>query len=357
MTAPRFAATAIPLVVFSAEKSFPACRFRVWPALHIAGLALAQPTERKQPWRQSFQSREGTGSISFQVYVRVKGADPVTKTLDTREQAEEFARDAEALIRSKLVAKAKQATQPSALPTSLEFMNETLREDGSLVPRQPDRHQEAQRLRGQCRAASGRRAACEWRLPWARAYISKMRARNSRAGRPFSYDSIVQHLTLVKTAVKWRAEELGFPVPPAPDHGPLLPPGHSVQRDRRLLSAEQAALFSTLREKPDRLSRHWRMLVKLALETGARLQELQKAEWREFEIERRVWTIPAAHTKSHRTRAVPLSKQAARAAKILWMMREEGNPLVFHPIKNAATASGVFSPAFQKSRRCRFSLP
>ena len=31
------------------------------------------------------------GSISFQVYVRLKGADPVTKTLDTREQAEEFA--------------------------------------------------------------------------------------------------------------------------------------------------------------------------------------------------------------------------------------------------------------------------
>ena len=288
------------------------------------------------------------GSISFQVYVRVKGADPVTKTLDTREQAEEFARDAEALIRSKLVAKAKQATQPR-LPTSLEFMNETLRETVRLFLASPIA---TKRHKG-CGVSAVRHLGgarlCEWRLPWARAYISKMRARNSRAGRPFSYDSIVQHLTLVKTAVKWRAEELGFPVPPAPDHGPLLPPGHSVQRDRRLLSAEQAALFSTLREKPDRLSRHWRMLVKLALETGARLQELQKAEWREFEIDRRVWTIPAAHTKSHRTRAVPLSKQAARAAKILWMMREEGNPLVFHPIKNAPTASGYFHRLSRKA--------
>lgn len=44
--------------------------------------------------------------------------------------------------------------------------------------------------------------------------------------------------------------------------------------------------------------------------TFLRTQELTRAEWSEFDLERRVWTVPAERTKMRRPHVVPLSRQA-----------------------------------------------
>ena len=50
--------------------------------------------------------------------------------------------------------------------------------------------------------------------------------------------------------------------------------------------------------------------IRLLLFTGARLQEVLKAEWREFDLERGLWTKPSSHTKTKRLHRVELDGPA-----------------------------------------------
>lgn len=61
-------------------------------------------------------------------------------------------------------------------------------------------------------------------------------------------------------------------------------------------------------------------LVRLLLETGARYGELLNAEWQEFDIANRTWSIPKEHVKTREPREVPLSKIAV---SILERMKDE----------------------------------
>jgi integrase len=47
--------------------------------------------------------------------------------------------------------------------------------------------------------------------------------------------------------------------------------------------------------------------LRLALLTGARIGEVLKAEWSQFNVQRGTWTKPSAHTKQKKTEHVPLS--------------------------------------------------
>ncbi|MGB8478658.1 MAG: tyrosine-type recombinase/integrase [Acidobacteriaceae bacterium] len=50
--------------------------------------------------------------------------------------------------------------------------------------------------------------------------------------------------------------------------------------------------------------------LRLLLLTGSRTQEVLKAEWEQFDLERKVWTKPSLHTKQKKTEHVPLSAPA-----------------------------------------------
>jgi integrase len=67
-------------------------------------------------------------------------------------------------------------------------------------------------------------------------------------------------------------------------------------------------------------------IVKLAFEllilTAGRTGEILKAEWNEFDLERRIWTIPGERMKAGRSHRVPLS---ARAIELLVHARNLGN--------------------------------
>ena len=71
---------------------------------------------------------------------------------------------------------------------------------------------------------------------------------------------------------------------------------------------------------------------RLLLLTGARLNELAGARWREFDLERKTWTIPAERFKSDAEHMVPLTNDAlavlatlprfARATSCLGLVRQ-----------------------------------
>lgn len=66
--------------------------------------------------------------------------------------------------------------------------------------------------------------------------------------------------------------------------------------------------------------------------------ELRLAEWAEFDLEAKIWTIPAARTKMRRSHKVPLSRQALAILTDLLILRDDGTSLLFPGIRSAERA-------------------
>lgn len=75
-------------------------------------------------------------------------------------------------------------------------------------------------------------------------------------------------------------------------------------------------------------TRSIRLAFELLILTATRTTEVQRAEWTEFDLDSKIWTIPGARMKSGREHRVPLS---ARAIEILQQAQtlRDGGPYVF----------------------------
>jgi integrase len=86
---------------------------------------------------------------------------------------------------------------------------------------------------------------------------------------------------------------------------PLLPEDNKIEN---LLSDEQLErLLSVLKTDENR---NVCLIAIFLLSTGVRLNEALQAKWTHVDQKNRVWRIPAANSKSKRTRAVPLNDSA-----------------------------------------------
>jgi integrase len=59
------------------------------------------------------------------------------------------------------------------------------------------------------------------------------------------------------------------------------------------------------------------MALEFAILTAARTGEVLGARWAEFDLENKIWTIPAARMKSGREHRVPLSARQRRSSRVL----------------------------------------
>jgi integrase len=64
------------------------------------------------------------------------------------------------------------------------------------------------------------------------------------------------------------------------------------------------------------------------LSTGARLNEALNARWEHFDLERRNWTIPSAHSKSRKIRSIPLNDQAISILESLGTQDKYDHPFI-----------------------------
>ena len=86
-----------------------------------------------------------------------------------------------------------------------------------------------------------------------------------------------------------------------------LPRQVKGQENRKAMPYVALPSFITaLRRKPS----FGRLGLELLILTGARSQEVRLATWSEFDLEERLWTIPAAHMKRSKVHIVPLSDAA-----------------------------------------------
>jgi integrase len=87
-------------------------------------------------------------------------------------------------------------------------------------------------------------------------------------------------------------------------------PGKETRRDRVLSADEIAALWRALESPELGISRAIRLALKLQLVTAQRKGETVGAEWNEFDLDGRIWTIPAGKAKNGMPHRVPLSPLA-----------------------------------------------
>lgn len=282
--------------------------------------------------------RKNGAPSTWQCTVRRQGAPTIVRTFEHKERAERFGARVEALLRKQLAAVA-----PKQARTAPSLENESLAKIIGDFLSSPDA---ARRHKGSgptvLRNVGGATIGDVTRR-WIKEYIRRMREKLSMRGKPFTYETIVHHLAIIRQAIRARADHLDVPHPSFPFSERSLPRGWQNKRDRRLEYKEQAVLYSRLRQLKTDARPHYVALVRLALETGARLQELVMAEWDEFDLERRVWNIPAAHTKSKCERFVPLSRKALRQLKVLNARRSSNSKRVLWLLSMPHIVSTMFA--------------
>lgn len=102
---------------------------------------------------------------------------------------------------------------------------------------------------------------------------------------------------------------------------PLLgKPRHRGGHRPSLPFARMAAFMPALRTCPGDAAR----ALEFAILTAARSNEVRGATWQEFNLEKKLWTIPAARTKRGRDHRVPLSAQA-----VALLQKQAGNRQAF----------------------------
>ncbi|MDQ3246727.1 MAG: tyrosine-type recombinase/integrase [Pseudomonadota bacterium] len=93
--------------------------------------------------------------------------------------------------------------------------------------------------------------------------------------------------------------------------------------------ADVPAFLTRLREKEA-----WgRLALEAAILTAARSGEIRGATWSEVDLEKALWTVPAARMKAGKEHVVPLSLAALRVFQRANELRTEGYKHVFHGAK------------------------
>lgn len=286
--------------------------------------------------------QRANGQIKFHADVRVGSAPRKYGTFDTRKDAETFIAITEASARKAIRASAQSSLQQAAkLGGERNYARARLadvvtdyRESSSCSMRGKKALVPVADLVGNARVGN---ADDEWSAK----YVADVRATFTNRRKPYAYSTIKVQLTYLIKACKWWAKQNKVSATTIGISTECIPEGSDVQRDRRLEHGEYDALMARIKQAHSRAD-HWRCLVDLCLETGARLQELVLASWDELHSEDRLWKIPAKHTKKKKARKVPLSPKARSVIAELRALRKKGDKRIFQVFPTPTATSCGF---------------
>lgn len=134
-------------------------------------------------------------------------------------------------------------------------------------------------------------------------------------------------------------------------HLPLRSDVRKVKHHASLPYAELGAFMAELRTREGMSAR----ALELAILCASRSGEVREATWGEFDLDRRLWTIPAERMKAEREHVVPLSDAAMtilaaqRAAPRV--VGHDGPDFVFPAPRGGAFSDAVFRALFERMGR------
>ncbi len=157
--------------------------------------------------------------------------------------------------------------------------------------------------------------------------IGKMKAADVR---PRDIDDMVQRVvkrgapTVANDVLRWTKRIFNFGIKrqiletnPASAFDLSDAGGKEISRDRWLSREELVRLFQAMRDKLGAFSIQNLYAVRLLLLLAVRKEELIAAPWREFDLDRGVWYLPADRTKTGLATDIPLSPIAVETLREL----------------------------------------
>ncbi len=287
--------------------------------------------------------------------VRVYGVKTVNRTFDTREDAECFGKRVEAQMK-KAAANLRAANEADAArrlrePALSSYSDQKISVVLDLFRKSLRCSMHDQKTAAGLSKSIGNVTVGELHElddAWTEAYI--LRKRDDAGGKkPTTYATIEGHMQVIKRALRWSAKQ--FKVAPVALHFSVLehfPKDWENQRNRRLTAEEERMIRDHFCKSGDPAREWWLLLLDLALETGARLQEMILAERQEFNVEDRVWNMPASHTKKKTARFVVLTMHAQATVARLFELAKPGESRLFHVIRGSKSASSKLSRVYRK---------
>jgi integrase len=126
-------------------------------------------------------------------------------------------------------------------------------------------------------------------------------------GAPYQAHNLLGH---VRTLFNWAIGRgiYGLERSPCDRLKPKNVIGRKLARQRVLSDAEIKALWAAT----ETMGYPYGPLLRLLLVTGQRKSEVAEARWSEFDLKRKLWTIPVARMKAEAAHAVPLSDEAMK---------------------------------------------
>lgn len=282
------------------------------------------------------------GRVKFHADVRVSGAPRRYGTFDTRKDAEAFVAAIEAAARKALRKsakngldlKAKIGGQRNYERAKLADVVNAYRDSSSCSPR-------GKKALFPVADFAGEVSVGKADEEWAEQYVAKVRSTLAPRRKPYAYSTIKVQIIYLINACQWWAKQNKVSAALCAISTKCIPAGSDIQRDRRLELGEYERLMEQIKKAHSRAD-HWRCLVDLCLETGARLQELVLADWTELSREDKLWRIPDIHTKKKKTRKVPLSPIARAVVAELRKLKKDGDKRIFQVFPNPSATSHGF---------------
>lgn len=154
----------------------------------------------------------------------------------------------------------------------------------------------------------------------------------------------------LRAMFNWLRERGTIEVSPCDRIRPSKLVGPVKPRQRTLNDAEVRAFWIAT----DKLPYPHGPLHRLVLLTATRLREVADAEWKEFDLEARVWNIPPERTKTRAAHIIPLSDQAV---ELLTSLPRKRGRYVFcavgqnKPVKNFHSPKAKIDAEMQKVLR------
>lgn len=237
------------------------------------------------------------GDLQWQAIVKRKGHPPISKTFNTRKDAETWARRVESEMD-----RGAYIDRSAAETVTLHELIERYREE--VLPHQ--RGVSGSTMLNALDAALGRYSLAALTSKVVADYKRKRLSQTSSRGTPYSPDTIRKEINLLSRMIDLAGREWGIPVAVNPCKM-VSKPAAGAARDRRLEGDELDRLLAV--SVP-----HLSCLTRFAIETAARLGELLSLRWNDIDTKKRTMVIRGINGRGTKNgdafRAVPLSSAA-----------------------------------------------
>ena len=235
-----------------------------------------------------FRKRSG----SWEASIEKKGYSRISRTFDTKTQAEAWAKVTEAeMLRGHFVS--RKEAESTTLSEALDRYNK------EITGKKRGAYQESRRIE----LLKGHKLGNRFLASIQGKDIAEYRDERSQS---VSEATVRRELTILSHLFEVARKEWGMEGLMNPVQSIRLPSGRGTERDRRLKPEEKAALLKACDDYGGDLPH----IVRFALETAMRRGEITGMMWNMVDLKNRTVVLP--ETKNGEKRGVPLSKEAIR---------------------------------------------